>query len=446
MTQKDKDLARKTLEKIKSKGCENARVTLGVSTQSSYSVRNDKLDRLQQANGSSLFIQLYTGSRYGSFSTNRTEESELDKFISEAIEITKVISPDPDRTLPDKNLYFKGEERDFGQFDHNYPNIEPQEKREIAYRCAKEIYNTDPRILSVNCEFGDADERYFIIDSQGFEGVSKQTLFTLSAECSVKGEDDSRPEGWWHESSLFFDKLKSQGVAKEACRRAISRLNPKKLRSGRYNMVLENTVSSRLIAPIISALNGASIQQNNSFLKDKLGKRVFSPMFQLFDTPHKYGAYGSRLFDSEGIATKAINIIENGVVNTFFINTYYSNKLKMAPTSEGPSVPSCSLSESPDMIKESTSLSDILKSTQRGILVTGFNGGNSNSSTGDFSYGVNGFYFENGTILHPVKEMNITGNIVTLWNQIIAIGTDPRDSGRWLIPTLAFESVNFSGI
>ena len=79
------------------------------------------------------------------------------------------------------------------------------------------------------------------------------------------------------------------------------------------------------------------------------------------------------------------------------------------------------------------------------IFVTGFNGGNTNSSTGDFSFGVQGFYYENGVILHPIKEMNVTGNIVSLLNNLIFTGDDPRKSSRWLIPTLAFESVNFSG-
>ena len=211
-------------------------------------------------------------------------------------------------------------------------------------------------------------------------------------------------------------------------------------------MVLENTVSSRVVAPIISALNGAALQQNNSFLRGKLGERLFSPNFQLFDTPHLYGAYGSRYFDGEGIATKPMNIIENGVVKSYYINTYFSRKLEMPVTIEGPSVPSCKYTGSPDSEKESTSLEDILKKCNNGIVVTGFNGGNSNSSTGDFSFGVQGFYFENGVITHPIKEMNVTGNIITLWNNIVNTGTDPRESGRWLIPTLAFESVNFSGI
>ena len=113
---------------------------------------------------------------------------------------------------------------------------------------------------------------------------------------------------------------------------------------------------------------------------------------------------------------------------------------------EGPSVPTC-LYSYPGRSSDSSILADdIINKCGKGILVTGFNGGNSNSSTGDFSFGVQGFYFENGVILFPIKEMNITGNILSLWNNIAEIGTDPRMSGRWLIPTLAFESVNFSGI
>ncbi len=236
-----------------------------------------------------------------------------------------------------------------------------------------------------------------------------------------------------------------ENVGKTAFERAASRLNPKKLKSGLYTMVLENTVSSRVVAPIISALNGGAIQQNNSFLRDKLGKKVFSDKFQLTDTPHIYGAAGSRFFDGEGIATSDMNIIENGVVNTYFINTYFSRKLGMPVTIEGPSVPLCKYSAN-NAINSSRTLNDVLKSCERGIFITGFNGGNSNTSTGDFSFGVQGFYFENGKILHPVKEMNVTGNLIKLWNNFIDAGTDPRETGRWLIPTLAFESVNFSGL
>ncbi len=446
MVENKKEVAEKALELILQKGCGNARVTLNVNTQSSYAVRNDKLDRLYMANNLSLYLQLFVEGKYGAYSTNRTDKEELDRFINHAIETTKLLAPDPYRSLPDPSLYFKGEQADLKQYDTGIKKIKPTLKRNIAFNCANEILKKDNRIISVNCEYSDLDEFLHIIDSNGFSGSMKQTLFSLSSECSVKGNGDSRPEGWWYENSLFFKDLKKDGVGHKSYERAISRLNPKKLKSGIYNMVLENTISSRMIAPIVSALNGAAIQQNNSFLKGKLGERVFSNRFQLIDTPHLEGAYGARFFDSEGIATKKMNIIENGIINYYFINTYYSAKLSTPSTIEGPSVPTCKFACSPDTPVSERLLNDLLENCENGILVTGFNGGNSNSSTGDFSFGIQGFYFENGELLFPIKEMNVTGNLITLWNNLIDAGTDPRKTGRWLIPSLAFESVNFNGI
>ena len=88
----------------------------------------------------------------------------------------------------------------------------------------------------------------------------------------------------------------------------------------------------------------------------------------------------------------------------------------------------------------------LLEQTRQGILITDFNGGNCNPSTGDFSYGIRGFRFDQGGIVHPVREMNITGNMLELWNHLTAVGDDPRTSSRWTVPSLAFEGVNFSGL
>ena len=94
--------------------------------------------------------------------------------------------------------------------------------------------------------------------------------------------------------------------------------------------------------------------------------------------------------------------------------------------------------------EKEVSLEDILKLCGNGIYVTGFNGGNCNPATGDFSYGVEGFAFSRGKITHPVREMLITGNMTELWNSLVAAGTDSRECARWQIPTLAFENISFS--
>jgi len=438
-----KDAASYALECAKKNGCSAARISLNINTQSSYSVRNNKLDRLQQAAGSSLFIQLFIDNRYGTFSTNRIEKEELDDFIKKGCEATKLLAPDALRSLPDPSLYYSGSLNPLNQFDQKYESLQPQDKKKVAFEVSNEIFEKDPRLISVNTEFGDSYDYFYMIDSQGFEGATEQTTFTVSAECSVKGRGDARPEAWWYESSMFYDELLKNGCGEKALRKALDRLNPKKMKSGKYNMVVENSVSSRLVAPIISALNGASIQQKNSFLTESLGKRLFGTNVNFYDDAHNPKASGARYFDSEGIATSPMGIVTEGSIDTYFITSYMAKKLSMPVTIEGPSVLTCYTQKSKN---SNTSYLDLLSQTNKGIFVTGFNGGNCNSSTGDFSFGVQGFWFENGKILHPIKEMNVTGNIVDLWNNLIEAGDDPRWSSRWLIPSLAFSDVSFSGI
>lgn len=440
-----KNIVNIALELTKAAGCNATRAGAEISVQSSFSVRNNTLDRLQSSTGSTLFIQLFIDGRFGFYSTNRTEKDELKEFINKAAEATRLIAPDPDRILPPRELLFYGKEEDLGQFDSKYHDITPEEKREIAFACASEIHDKDTRIISSNCEYGDTLELYYMADSEGFSGGSCQTSFTVSAECSVKDKGGSRPEAWWYESSMKLEDLKREGCGAKAMERALARLGPKKLKSGKYNMVLENSVASRVVSPIISALNGGAIHQKNSFLSGKIGERVFPENLFIMDRPHLFGYEGSRYFDSEGIATKSMNIVDKGVVTNYYLSTYNARKLGMTPTIEGPSLLSVSTDGKFPGDIPNTNLEKILNLSGKGIFVTGFNGGNSNSSSGDFSFGIQGFYFENGIILHPIKEMNITGNIIDLWERLAMAGDDPRRASRWLIPTLFFESVIFNG-
>ena len=159
------------------------------------------------------------------------------------------------------------------------------------------------------------------------------------------------------------------------------------------------------------------------------------------------GKAGSRLFDTEGVATEDAPIIEDGFVRRYFVNTYMSAKTGMEPTVEDISRP-CVMpylrGEALQTGEKEVSLKDILRRCGSGIYVTGFNGGNCNPVTGDFSFGIEGFAFSRGRITHPVREMLITGNLMQLWQELIAAGSDARKSARWQIPTLAFDKVSFS--
>jgi len=440
----DKNIVTDVLDITLKSGAQNARITLNKGVQNSVILLDNKLDQLHHAADLSLYIQLFINERYGAFSTNRIKYDEVKLFIKKGIEATLFLEPDPYRILPEKELYYKGGKEDLHQFDSEIENITTEDRKKITFECSREIFGTNNKLLTAETEFGDMMDYTYMMDSNGFEGEVLQSSYTISTNCSVKGSGNSRPESWWYESSMFLDKLKVKGCAQTALERAIKSINPKKLTSGKYTMVLENTISSRVVAPIISALNGSSIQQNNSFLIDKLGKKMFPENMNLCDEPHLVGYSGSRYFDGEGIATKPIDIISNGIVNTYFLNTYFGKKLGISPTIESPSV--LKFSKQEKISEKKLTLASIIKNARKGILVTGFNGGNYNSATGDFSYGIQGFYFDGGDIIHPINEMNVTGNFIQLWNNLLSIGDDPRNCSNWQIPTLAFENVDFSGL
>ncbi|MBR2477338.1 MAG: TldD/PmbA family protein [Bacteroidales bacterium] len=437
--------AQMALDMVMKQGAQACRITMNFGIQNSFSALDGKLENLQNANDRNLYIQIISNGRYGAYSTNRLNKEELEKFISQAMHTTSYLTPDECRTLPPKEICWFGNEDALEQYDPYIMEMPPQRKKEIAFEVMEEIYGKNKKIVSVNTEYGDMLEYQYMIDSQGFEGDSLQSNFTVSAECSVKGRGNARSEGWWYESALHYNKFNPAGCGTKALKRALDKLNPKDMEGGCMNMIVDNTCSSRVISPIFQALNGSNIQQQNSFLLNKKGEKVFSEKFTLKDNPHWRGMSGSRYFDGDGIATRPMDIIRNGVVQTYFINTYSANKMGCTPTVESASVPHFSLDEFPEDMRNLTH-TEMMKIMDKGILVTGFNGGNCNGLTGDFSYGIEGFYFEGGEILFPVREMNISGNIVSLWRNLAMVGNDARTCSRWLIPSLAFENVEFTGI
>ena len=426
-------------------GAQACRVTMNFGIQNSFSALDGKLENLQNANDSNLYIQIISDERYGAYSTNRLNSKELEMFIKEAIRTNGYLAPDPARTLPPKELCWFGKEDNLNQYDNFILEMDPAQKKDIAFEVMEEIHGKNRKIVSVNTEYGDMLEYQYMVDSQGFEGDSLQSNFTVSAECSVKGRGYARSEGWWYESALHYNEFTYKGCGETALKRALEKLNPREMKGGSMNMIVDNTCSSRLVSPIFQALNGSNIQQRNSFLMERKREKVFSDKLTFKDNPHWVGMSGSRYFDGDGIATRPMEIIRNGIVETYFINTYSANKMGVSPTVESASVPHFSLEEFPDNMRNLNHY-DMMKLMGKGILVTGFNGGNCNGLTGDFSYGIEGFYFENGEILFPVREMNISGNIVSLWNNVAMIGNDARTYSRWLIPSLAFENVDFTGI
>lgn len=438
ISDENKKLAQWVMDFALKNGCQASRVSLYSGSNSSFEVRDMKIEKLQQASENSLVIHLFVDGRYGSISTNRLNKKELEKFIRNGIDSTRYLAEDKFRQLPDAARYYKGGLPDLQLYDQQFDTIQPDDKLALAMLAAKEIYGTDQRIISVNSSFGDGMEDKYVITSNGFEGEGSNSQFSISASISIKGEGEARPQSYWYDASLFYDTLIKEGIGKKAMERVLQKLGQKKIASGKYTMIVDPINASQITSPLINALYGSALQQKDSFLLDKLNQKVISDKVTLIDEPHLLKAQGARYFDNEGVATQRRPIFENGVLKTYFIDTYNANKMQIEPTISSPSILSMQLG--------TKNTNELVASLDKGILITGFNGGNSNSSTGDFSYGIEGFLIEKGVLTQPVSEMNVTGNMLTLWSNLQETGNDPRLFSSWRIPSLLFSDVDFSGL
>jgi PmbA protein len=418
-------------------GAEQVAVNIYDNRSNNIEIRDQKIDSLKESNQSGLSISLYVDKKYSAHSTNRMKEDELYKFIEEAIIATRFLAEDEFRVLPDPELYYKGGGSDLNIFDPKLDSIDAKTKINMASQALNEAYKKDERIISVSSYYYDSITNSVMVASNGFRGESGNTRVGLYVTVYMKSES-GRPNDYWSESSLFIDKLKTTEIGKNALERTVRKIDPKKLISGKYSVIVENRVAGNLLSPLSSALQGSSLYQKQSFLIGKQNKAIASPLLTAYDDPLIPSGPGSRLFDDEGLAAVKRPIIEKGVLKDYYIDNYYGRKLGMKPNS----------GNSSNIIFETgpRNLDEIIGSLGKGVLITGFIGGNSNGSTGDFSYGIEGFYIENGKIIHPVNEMNITGNMNQFWFNLKELGKDVRENDSVRIPSLLFENVDLSGI
>ena len=203
-------------------------------------------------------------------------------------------------------------------------------------------------------------------------------------------------------------------------------------------MILESPIVGSFLQPILNAMNGQYLHGKMSFLAGKLHQQVLSPLVSIVDDPLIPGTRGACYFDYDGVATQHRSLFSKGVLDTFFIDTVYANKLGLPPTTQGIHhlVMGC----------DSKSLQQLIAQSDKTILVTDFNGGNCDPSTGNFSYGIEGFLIQNGVIVQPVSGMNITGNILDVWQRVSDLGNDIDPWETELLPSIVFEDVSFGGL
>ena len=411
-------IAENSIEAALDAGADAVQVTLDKACTDIVALLNGELDNIRHTGDRSLTFRLYAGGRYGIFSTNRLDDNNIRAFMKQAVEHVGLQAVDPFRKLPSETT------------------------RE----------GNGWKLISEEVEYNNTLADTLFLDSSGTRCRQVETSFEVSSQATVQDNAGDRYSGMYWDYGISPDLISGSECGRKAVAEAVSQIGPERIPGGKYVMVVDRKVCGKLISPIISALSGLRIQQRSSFLTDSLGKKIFRDGMSLVDRPRVPGKCGSILFEQDGRACIDRDIIIDGVVKEYFINTYMSGKMGMEATSDTANRPvllpfvngNPGLTEALRKGEGILERDGILNICGDGILVTGFNGGNCNAATGEFSYGVEGFEFKDGQIARPIESMLITGDMVSLWNSLIAAGTDPMAGMSRQIPTLAFSDISFN--
>jgi PmbA protein len=440
MNKEMQDLAGSSIKTALSAGANACRVGIDGRRFVQISYRQRKAETIKEASTRGLNIELFVNGRYSSQSTSDLRKDALKEFIANAVAMTKLLAEDEFRSLPDPKYYEGRSKADLKTLDPDYDGFTPEERHEVV-RGVEDgcLAAGGDKVVAVIALGQDTRAESVLMASNGLEAYAAGTGFVAGARCTVQDEGDRRPMGYNYQAAAHRKSLPAPvDMGKAAAARALAMLGAKKIETATLPIIVENQVVPNILDGLLEAMTGRNIQQKQSFLLDKKGQKIAGEKLTLIDDPLLEAGLASQPFDSDGLAAKKRTIIEAGVLKEFFVNWYYSRKLGWEPTTGSPS----NLIIPPG----TRSVAEIMKDLGKGILVTGFIGGNSNSTTGDASVGIFGHLFENGEIVHAVSEMNIADNHLKFWQRLVEVANDPwmYDSNR--TPSLVFTDVVVSGV
>jgi len=421
-------------------GADACKVNLDANRSVEISYRDRRPETIKEASTKGLNIQIFVNGRFSNQSTSDLRKTALEKFITDAVTSTRLLGEDPFRTLPDPKYYQGRSQTDLQISDPSYLQYTPENRHQAAKAIEAGCLQTGgDKTISVTAQVQDGRQESVMMTSNGFEGYSQGTYYVAFAEMTAKDQGDRRPNGYHYAMAVDRQDLPGpEEIGKEAARNTLAMLGAKKLKTETLPVIIQNQNVGRIFGGMLGAMTGRSIQQKQSFLHDQKGKQIASRHLTLIDDPFIKKGLGSRLYDGDGFVSKKRTIIENGILKEYFVDWYYSRKLRWEPTSGSPS----NLIIPPG----NRSLKEIMKDLGRGIFITGFIGGNSNPTTGDTSIGIIGQFFENGELTQAVSEMNIADNHLKLWMHLAEVANDPWIYSEQRFPSLVFTDVVVAGL
>lgn len=435
-----RELAGWVIDQAKKAGAGECKVSISKRRFVEINYRDRKPEVIKEASTQGLSLDVYLNNRFASQSTPDFRQSTLSGFITDLIGTAKIMEEDPYRTLPDPKYYAGKAATDLQLADPEMKLITPEKRHEMA-KAVEDACLAAGGNKVISVEAGEYDESYeeYIQTSNGFEGTLQTTECWTGASMTAQDEGDRRPAGSnWVGCRYRADLPSLTEVGSMAAKRTLDLMGGKKIPTETVPVIIENRGTARLMNGLFGPMSAGSIQQKRSFLADKKGQSIGSKLLTIREDPFIPRGLGSRYYDDDGFAVKKRDLILEGKVNEFMVDWYYSRKLGWEPNSG---------SITNLLIPPGTrSVDEIISDLGRCILITGFIGGNSNSTTGDFSVGVIGKLYDKGQFVQNIAEMNIADNHLKFWNKLVEVGNDPWNYSQARFPSLVFENVVVAGI
>ena len=246
-------------------------------------------------------------------------------------------------------------------------------------------------------------------------------------------------DGWYSRCRDHHELEDVVDVGLIAAKRTVNRLGARKIPTCSVPVIFEAPVARGLLATFLSAVSGSAQYRKASFLLDCLGKQVFATHVNIKEQPHILKGPGSAPFDDEGMATRAQDLVSNGILQGYLLSAYSARKLGMTPTGNAGGVHNLTIATGDH------DLAGLIKLMHRGLLITDMIGFGVNNVTGDYSRGASGLWIENGEIQYPVEEITVAGNLAGMYRQILEVGNDVDRRGNVQTGSILIENMMIAG-
>lgn len=417
-----------------------ATAEVGVTKVSGLSVstRLQEIENVEFTNDGALGISVYLGQQKGNASTSDLSEEAIKNTVEAALAIAKYTSPDDCTGLADKEL-MAFEAPDLALY--HGASVDVEQATKLALEAEKAALEYDAKIVNSNgASFNSHTGVRVYGNTHGMLQSYLSSRYSLS--CSViGGELDQLENDYEYTVSREFDALSSADwVGQNCAKKVIARLNPQKLTTCEVPVIFLNDVATGLISHLTGAISGGSLYRKSSFLLDHLGKQVLPDWFQISERPHLLKRLASTPFDSEGVRTQDLEIIQDGVLQTYLLTSYSGRKMGMQSTGHAGGIHNW-------LVKPNLTggLTALLRQMGTGLLVTDVMGQGVNIVTGDYSRGAAGFWVENGEIQYPVAEITIAGQLQDMLKNIVAVADDVEHRSNIQTGSILLDKMKISG-